>query len=116
MICLTEWEKLIGFNEKMPRTLSQVWKIFHAETIRTIWASRCRLVFYGELMKHEELEAQIVSLVEYAMTIRANILQSSIPQRNRKILKKIVQIWRVTIPIASFKKTGKGFWRCKIQL
>jgi hypothetical protein len=94
----------------MPRTLSQVWKIFHAETIRTIWASRCRLVFDGELMKHDELQAQIVFRVEYAM------LQSSVPQRNRKILKKIVRIWTVTISIASFEKTGKGFWRCKIQL
>jgi hypothetical protein len=104
---LTDWEKPIGFNEKMPRTLSQVWKIFHAETIRTIWASRCRLVFVGELMKHEELQAQIGSRVEYAMTIWANILQASI--RQRKILKKIVRIWTVTIPIASFEKIGKGF-------
>jgi hypothetical protein len=64
-------------------------------------------------MKHEELPAQIVSRVEYAMTIWANILQTSIRQRNRKILKKIVRIWTVTIPIASFEKTRKGFWRCK---
>jgi hypothetical protein len=51
-------------------------------------------------MKHEKLQAQIVSRVEYAMTFLANILRSSIPQRNRKILKKIVRIWTVTIPIA----------------
>jgi hypothetical protein len=50
------------------------------------------------------------------MIIWANILQSSIRQRNRKILKKIVRIWTVTIPIASFEKTGKEFWRCKIEL
>jgi hypothetical protein len=65
---LTEWGKLIGFNEKMPRTLSQVWKIFHAEIICTIWASRCRLVFDGELMKHEKLQAQIVSRVAESST------------------------------------------------
>jgi hypothetical protein len=69
------------------------------------------LVFDGEFMKHEELQAQIVSRVEYAISIRANILQVSIRQHNRKILKMIVRIWTVTIPIASFKKTGKGFWR-----
>jgi hypothetical protein len=71
---LQNGKKLIGFNEKMPRTHSQVWKIFHAETICTIWASRSRLVFDGELMEHEKLQAQIVSRVEYAMTIWANIL------------------------------------------
>jgi hypothetical protein len=107
---LKEWEKLIGCYDKMPRTLSQVWKIFHAETIRAIWASRCRLVFDGELMQHEELQAQIISRVEYAMTIWANLLQSSSRQRNRKILKKMAWIWTVTIPIASFEKSGKGFW------
>jgi hypothetical protein len=35
-----------------------------------------RLGFDGELMKHEELQAQIVSRVEYAMTIWASILSS----------------------------------------
>jgi hypothetical protein len=38
------------------------------------------------------------------MTIRANILQSSIRQRNRKILKTIVRIWTVTIPIRQASK------------
>jgi hypothetical protein len=74
------------------------------------------LVFDGELMELHELKALIVSRVEYAMTTWANILQASIRQRNRKILKKIVRLWTVTIPKASFEKTVKGFWRCKIQL
>jgi hypothetical protein len=42
-----------------------------------IWASRCKLVFDGELVELEELKAQIISQVGYAMTIWANILQAS---------------------------------------
>jgi hypothetical protein len=113
---LTNWENSLDSLKKKFRTIIQVWKNFHAETIWVIWASRCKLLFDGELMELDKLKALIVSRVEYAMTIWANILQGSIRQRNRKILKKIVRIWTVTIPIASFEKTGKGFWRCKVQL
>lgn len=111
---LTDWEKLIGFNTRMHKTTVQVWKVFHAETIRSIWASRCKLVFDGELEGFEELRAQILSRVEYAMTIRANVLQSGTCKTKEKILRKIVQIWTVRIPVSSFKKSRKGFWKCKM--
>jgi hypothetical protein len=42
---LTPWEKLTGFNKKMPSSTLQVWKVVHAEAIRSIWASRCKKVF-----------------------------------------------------------------------
>jgi hypothetical protein len=32
---LSLWEKLIGFNEKMPSSTLQVWKVMRAETIRS---------------------------------------------------------------------------------
>src|SRR3569833_1408687 len=60
-LSLTAWEILIGYTTRVPSSNIQVWKLFHAETLRSIWASRCKLVFDGELSELEALKAQIVS-------------------------------------------------------
>jgi hypothetical protein len=92
---LSQWERLIGLNAKMSSKTLQVWKLLHAKTIRVIWASRCKLVFdvvSDEPQSFEQLQTQIISRVEYAMTIRANILQSSCSNQNAKIVRKILNL------------------------
>jgi hypothetical protein len=71
---LTPWEKLIGFNTKMMPLTIQVWKVFHAEMIRCIWASRCRKVFDDKDSHFLEIKSQIIARVEYTMTIYINTL------------------------------------------
>lgn len=114
VVGLTDWEKLVGFNTKMPNKTIQVWKAFHAETIRVIWASRCKLVFDDELDDIAKLKAQVMSRVEYAMTIRVNVLQSSTRKKKEQILRRIVKTWTGDNPLSSFEKSSKGFWKCKI--
>lgn len=113
---LSDWEKLIGYNRKMPTAIIQVWKLFHAETIRSIWSSRCKLVFEGESLDIPEIKAQVISRVEYSMTIWANVLQLSGKASNMKILRKIVRLWTVKIPVSVFEQSVKGYWKCKVQI
>jgi hypothetical protein len=60
----------------MPSSTLQVWKVIHAETIRSIWASRCKKVFEDADTQFLELKAKLVAQIEYKLTIHANLLQS----------------------------------------
>jgi hypothetical protein len=79
---LSPWEKLIGFNKKMPSSTLQVWKVIHAEIIRRIWASRCKNVFEDVDTHFLELKAKLVAQIEYKLTNHVNLLQSR-PKRQR---------------------------------
>jgi hypothetical protein len=111
---LTQWEKLIGFNTQMSphcQTI-QVWKLFHAETIRSIWASRCRKVFDNKDSHCLELRAQIVARVEYALNVCLNSLKKN--SKGEKAKNKIIKLWSQTIPVAAFPMSRTGFSKCKL--
>jgi hypothetical protein len=103
---LSPWEKLIGFNKKMPSSTLQVWKVIHAETIRRIWASRCKKVFEDADTHFLELKAKLVAQIEYKLTIHANLLQSR--PKKAEALEHFKRVWTQKIPIASISITNKG--------
>jgi hypothetical protein len=108
---LTPWEKLIGFNTKMMPSTIQVWRVFHAEMIRCIWASRCRKVFDNKDFYFFEIKSQIIARVEYTLIIYINSLQRN--SKGKGISKKVIHLWSRKIPVASFQKTRTGMVKCK---
>jgi hypothetical protein len=94
----------------MPSTI-QVWKVFNAEMIRCIWASRCRKVFDDKDSHFLGIKLQIIARVEYTMTIYINSLQRNL--KGKGISKKDTHLWSHKISVASFKKTRIGMVKCK---
>jgi hypothetical protein len=90
----------------MPSSTLQVWKVIHAETIRSIWASRCKNVFEDADTHFLELKANLVAQIEYKLTIHANLLQSR--PKKAKALEHFKRIWAQKIPIASISIKNKG--------
>jgi hypothetical protein len=111
---LSPWEKLIGFNKKMPSSTLRVWKVIHAETIRRIWASRCKKVFEDVDTHFLELKAKLVAQTEYKLTIHANLLQSR--PKKTKALEHFKRVWTQKIPIASISITNKGFLKFTLNI
>jgi hypothetical protein len=101
---------LIGFDEKFPSSTLQVWKLIHAETIRTIWASRCKR---ENIDTHFlELKAKLIAQIEYKLTVYATFLHSR--KRKARALQHLQLIWTIEIPIASITSithTRKGALR-----
>jgi hypothetical protein len=106
------WEKLTGFNKTMSSSTLQVWKVIHAETIRSIWASRCKKVFEDADTQFLELKAELVAQIEYKLTIHANLLQS----RPKKALEHFKRVWTQKIRIASISMTNKGSLRFTLNI
>jgi hypothetical protein len=69
----------------------------HAETIRSIWASRCKKVFEDAHTHFVELKAKLVAQIEYKLTIHANLLQSR--PKKAKALEDFKRVWTLKIPI-----------------
>jgi hypothetical protein len=90
----------------MSSSTLQVWKVIHAETIRRIWASRCKRVFEDVGTHFLELKAILVAQIEYKLTIHANLLQSR--PKKAKALEHFKRVWTQKIPIASISITNKG--------
>jgi hypothetical protein len=110
---LTQWEKLVGFNTQMSPLTIKVWKLFHAETIRSIWASRCRKVFDNKESHCLQLRAQIVARVEYALNVCLNSLKKN--SKGEKAKNKIIKLWSQKIPVAVFPVSRTGFLKCKLK-
>jgi isopentenyl diphosphate isomerase/L-lactate dehydrogenase-like FMN-dependent dehydrogenase len=90
----------------MPSSTLQVWKKIHAETIRRIWASRCKKVFEDADTHFLELKAKLVAQIEYKLTIHANLLQSR--PKKAKAQEHFKRVWTQKITIAFISITNKG--------
>jgi hypothetical protein len=109
---LTQWKKPISFNTQMSLQTIKVWKSFHAETIRSIWASRCRTVFDNKDSHCLELRSQIVARVEYALNVCLNSLKRN--SKGEKAKNKIIKLWSQTISVADFPVSRTGLSKCKL--
>jgi hypothetical protein len=67
----TDIDLLFGYplQTSCPKNSLQIWRVFHAETIRIIWYSRCRKVFDDEEMSIEEMKARISYRVQSTFSI-----------------------------------------------
>jgi hypothetical protein len=67
---LSDAELLFGFTERHNTDKHVIiWKLFHAETIRVIWYSRCRKHFDNEILHIEALKALIKNRCQVAFSI-----------------------------------------------
>jgi hypothetical protein len=110
---LTQWKQLIGFNSQMSPQTIKVWKLFHAETIRSIWASRCRKVFDNKDSHCLKLRVQIVARVEYALNFCLNSFKKH--SKGEKAKNKIIKLWSHTILVAAFPVSRSGLSKCKLK-
>jgi hypothetical protein len=110
------WEKLTGFNKKMPSSTLQVWKLIHAEAFRSIWASRWKKGFENADTHFLEfkLKAKPVAQIEYKLAIHANLLQSR-PKKARA-LEHFKRVWTQKIQIASISMTNKRFLKFTLNI
>jgi hypothetical protein len=72
----------------------QIWKLFHAETIRMIWYTRCKKMYENEIINEQVIKATIVHRVQSALSIyeassRADPLQ--------------VHAWKASFPSGATK-------------
>ena len=67
----TEIDLLFGYPLQTccPKSALQIWRVFHAETIRIIWYSRCRKLFDDEAMCIEEMKGRISARVQSTFSI-----------------------------------------------
>jgi hypothetical protein len=87
----TETECLFGFRfdaSKLGKYL-QVWKILHAETIRSVWYSRCRLTFDNEKIDAMALKGSI----RYRSQKIFSTYEASSQKENAQLL-----IWKSAFP------------------
>jgi hypothetical protein len=77
----------------------------HAETIQSIWASRCKKVFDDEVTHSLELKAKLIAQIEYRLTIHANILSKK--PRKPKAFQHSMRIWTQNVYVASITATKK---------
>jgi hypothetical protein len=76
----------------------QIWKVFHAETIRAIWNARCAKVFDGETHHLEALKGKIRSRVQGTFSIYASSPKAAQAQ---------IAVWRSAFPIAQPRQSGR---------
>lgn len=81
---LTTTECLFGFRFDISRLgkYLQVWKVLHAETIRLIWYSRCRLTFDNEMIDVMALKGSI----RYRTQKAFSIYEASSQKENAQLL------------------------------
>jgi hypothetical protein len=100
MSMLCTHERLFGYSNLFVQNPDgQIWKIFHAETMRVIWYSRCRMLYDKEDMPLEQLKGIIRHRVQRSFSIYELLCL----QKNIKNSTSIAN-WKLAFPGSLIKR------------